>query len=261
MSRNDVAATSEVRSAGRVLDLLEHLQAEPAPCSLAAIASAMLLPKSSTLLLLRTLVGHGYATRDADGLYTATPGPSRGPLVARLLDAAVPVMAELCANLRETVLLGVPNAGRVRVVAKQVSPQELRYDADLTHPRPAYCTAMGRVLLAALPPDQRRRALAASPLRAYTPHTLTDPEALEQLLRQAREAGYATVEEQFVQGCSGVAAPITDGTGRVVAALDVASVVPRFAVTRDHLIAGAIAAAAEISQRLREAGPDTNNHR
>jgi DNA-binding IclR family transcriptional regulator len=210
----------------------------------------VLLFGSSTLLLLRTLVGHGYATRDTDGHYAATPGPPRGHLVARLLDAAVPVMTELCATLRETVLLGVPSAGRVRVVAKEVSPQELRYDADLTHLRPCYCTAMGRVLLASLPPDQRRRALAASPLRAYTPHTLTDPDALEQVLRQAREAGYATVEEQFVQGCSGVAAPITDRAGRVVAALDVASVVPRFAMTRDRLVAGAVTAAAEISRGL-----------
>jgi DNA-binding IclR family transcriptional regulator len=244
---------SEVRSAGRVLDLLEYLQAGSAPQSLSAIAHALLLPKSSTLQLLRTLVGHGYAIRDEDGHYVAVEAPARAEHRRLLLDAAIPVMAEFCGSLRETLILGVmTHGGMVRALAKEVSPQELRYDADLSALRPSYCTAMGRVLLAALPLAQRRRALNVQPLRAFTPHTLTDPEALEAVLQHVRQLGYATIEEQYAEGCSGAAAPIRDARDQVIGALDVASVVPRFSVNREQLVRGAIAAADRISARLRE---------
>nr|WP_283949560.1 IclR family transcriptional regulator C-terminal domain-containing protein [Limobrevibacterium gyesilva] len=164
-------------------------------------------------------------------------------------------MQDLRARVKETILLGVLAQGsRVRALAKEVSPLELRYDADLGHLRPAYCTAMGRLLLAHLPPAQWRRALLGRKLRALTPHTVTDSAALEAILARVRQDGYATIEQQYVLGGSGVAAPVVDAEGQVVAALNIASVSSRFDHGRDRLIQGAVEAARRVSRRLHDAG-------
>jgi IclR family pca regulon transcriptional regulator len=252
--RSTRAAAPEVRSAGRVLDLLAHLQAQPVPQSLSAVAAALLLPKSSTLLLLRTLVGRGYAVRLDDDRYAARARPPVDPRPA-LLEAALPIMRELCARLNETVLLGVSAPGaRIQVIAKEVGQQELRYDADLAHLRPAFCTAMGRIFLADLPPPARRRALRARKLRPLTPHSVTDPQLLDALLDQVAAEGHAVVEEQYALGGSGVAAPVRDGQGRLLAALDIASVTARFDRARPLLVAAAIEGAQRLSHRLRHLG-------
>jgi len=245
---------TEVRSAGRVLDLLDYLQAQAEARSLSQIARDLVLPKSSTLLLLRTLVERGYAQRDAKDHYAIVLLRAMPPAIDdRLIEAALPEMRAWSGQTRETVLLGVMvEGGNMRVLAKQVSTQELRYDADLTSLRPSYCTAMGRVVLASLPRAQRLRVLTARKLRPFTPLTVTDPAAIERILQQAEADGYASVEEQYVLGASGVAAPIRDAGGRVVAALDIASVSSRFDATRGDLIAAAIACAEAIGKHLRQ---------
>lgn len=242
---------SEVRSAGRVLDILQFLQTQAGPKSLSAIATALLLPKSSTLLLLRTLVTRGYVIRTRNDLYHAT---IRLALHDRLVEVARPVMREVCAETRETVLLGVlASSGRVRALAKEVSPQDLRYDADLAPLRPGYCTAMGRVLLAGLPPEQQAQLLGVTPLKPFTPHTVTEPDALRTLLGDVAAKGYADVDEEYAIGGAGVAAPVRDAHGGVIAALDIASVKARFNLVRESLTRAAVDAADLISRRLREA--------
>lgn len=243
---------AEVRSAGRVLDLLEYLQGQTEPRSLSQIALDLVLPKSSTLLLLRTLVDRGYVRRDArdDYVIERHRGVSKS-INDRLVEVAVPEMLSCSNRTGETVLLGVlVDGGQTRALAKQVSRQELRYDADLSALRPSYCTAMGRVLLAALPRTQRLRVLTARKLRPFTPITVTDPATLELILQRVEAEGFATVEEQYVLGASGVAAPIRDHAGRVVAALDIASVSSRFGATRTELIAAAVTCAEAIGKLL-----------
>jgi IclR family pca regulon transcriptional regulator len=69
----------------------------------------------------------------------------------RILRVAPPVMTTLAAEAGETVLLGMPDAaGMVRLLAKEASPSDIRFDIELPRKVPAYCTALGRVLLARL---------------------------------------------------------------------------------------------------------------
>ncbi len=249
---------AEVRSAGRVLDLLEYLQGQTAARSLSQIALDTGLPKSSALLLLRTLVERGYVLRNSSGSYVIELHRSAPQSINdRLIEVAVPEMHACSNKTRETVLLGVlVDGGQMRVLAKQISTQELRYDADLTALRPSYCTAMGRVMLAALPRAQRLRMLMARKLRPFTSLTVTDPGALEVILRQVETEGYATVEEQYVLGASGVAAPVRNGAGRVVAALDIASVSSRFGSNRTELVSAAMTCAETIGKLLCDTEPD-----
>jgi DNA-binding IclR family transcriptional regulator len=251
MSVND----TEVKSAGRVLGILEFLTRSGAPTTLAEIAVALDLPKSSAHALLRTLLLRGYVERDEAERYVLVPAFRDGSWIGgrdgQLAAMARPVMEQLRRDLRETVILGARGAGGdVRIVSKLVSPEQIRYDTDTHGLRPAYCTAMGRVLLAWW--DQRALDGYLSRLRprAITPRTVTDVARIRALVERVRAEGIAVVEEEFAIGGSGAAAPVFDGSGRLVAALNVAAATRRFPGARRRIVDALARGARRISQRL-----------
>ena len=232
-----------VRSAARVLDLLEFLAGSERGVSLTAAASSLRLPKSSTLMLLRTLVERGYVRRNEEDHYVLNESFRTrgfgwgGSRFARLIAASRPVMERLCEKVGETVILGVLDEdGRVRLLAKAVAAQDIRYDVDITTRLPAFCTAMGRVLLGSLPRERQTAILEASERTKLTPETATELGRLHRLIDQAGRLGYAIVEEEFSLGGTGVAAPVLDRDGRVIATLNVACVTRRFQSKRKIVI-------------------------
>jgi DNA-binding IclR family transcriptional regulator len=246
---------AEVKSAARVLEILEFLTRSGAPASLADITVALGLPKSSAHALLRTLLLRGYVARDDAERYALVPAFRDGSWIGgrdgQLAAMARPVMEQLRRDLRETVILGVRgDGGDVRIVAKLVSPEEIRYDTDMHGLRPAYCTAMGRVLLAWWDPPAREAYFARLQPQAVTPQTVTDIGRLRALVAQVRVAGVAVVEEEFAIGGSGAAAPVFDGSGRAVAALNVAATTGRFPGARQRIIDAVLHGARRLSQRL-----------
>jgi IclR family pca regulon transcriptional regulator len=86
---------------------------------------------------------------------------------------------------------------------------------------PAYCTSMGRVLLAALPPDELERRLASTELSARTRHTLVDMDAVRSRIAQAQRQGWCLVNQELEEGLISIAAPLVDRTGRTIAALNI----------------------------------------
>jgi DNA-binding IclR family transcriptional regulator len=247
---------SEVRSAVRVLELLEYLSRSPGPAALKDVVGTLGFPKSSAHALLQTLVSRGYVERDGTDRYALAEGFRDGAAwvgghQARLLAAACPVLEELRDALRETVMIGVRGAGgEVGIAAKLVSPEEIRYDTDMNGLRPAYCTAMGRVLLAHWDEDAREDYLARTPLEPKTPRTITDPDALRAVLHGVRAKGHAIADEEMVIGGVGTAAPIFDGRGQCVAALNVATVTHRYRLRGETIIEGVMRGAARISRQL-----------
>jgi DNA-binding IclR family transcriptional regulator len=248
--------TDSVRSASRVLDLLEHLAAQSEGVSLTQAAASLNLPKSSTLMLLRTLLARGYVTREAGDLYRLNETFRRvgfgwgGHRLARLIALAEPVMQELCGTVGETVILGALEGTHVRLLAKAVAPQAIRYDADLSTPSPAYCTAIGRVLLAFASPDRCEEVLLASKREKLTAATVTALPALQAIIRGASIERLAIVEEEFALGGTGIAAPVFGPDGAALAALDVACVTTRFHLKRAAVIAALQGAAGRLSALL-----------
>lgn len=232
-----------VPSAARVLDLLEYLAGQPDGASLSEAVAALGLPKSSTLMLLRTLATRGYALRDAADRYRLNPAFRAhgfgwgGHRHARLVALAEPLMAKLRDAVGETVLLGVAEAGGVRLLAKAVAPADLRYDVELSRPSPFYCTAMGRVLTAFAPESAQAAMLEAVPRVALTPSTVTELPALRAIVAGVRAASLAIVEEEWVLGGTGIAVPVLGADGGILATLDVGCVTMRFHAKRDHIIA------------------------
>jgi IclR family pca regulon transcriptional regulator len=88
---------------------------------------------------------------------------------------------------------------------------------------PAYATSMGRVLLAALPPAELDERLARTEIRPLTRKTVADETRLRAGLEQARDQGWAMVDQELEEGVRSAAAPIRDASGTVVAALNVSA--------------------------------------
>jgi IclR family pca regulon transcriptional regulator len=99
---------------------------------------------------------------------------------------------------------------------------------------PAYCTAMGRVLLAALPPDHARQLLEAGERPQVTDKTITDVDELMAELRKVAGQGYALIDGELEAGSRAVAVPLRNITGETVAAVNVASPSSRLTDQRLH---------------------------
>ena len=245
-----------VKSAARVLDILELLARSAEPMALKDLVAVLALPKSSAHALLRTLQSRGYVERDAADRYALnqsmrqSAGWIGGPQ-AHLAAVARPVMEQLRDELEESVFLGVRSGrGDVKVIAKAVSRAAIRYDSDDPNPRTAYCTGMGRILLAFWDKKSTAAYLMRTRLRPHTPKTVPDPGRLRATLAKAPTDGYTVVEEEYVIGGSATAAPVFGGDGTVVAALNVGTVSARYPAAKPRIIAGVVRAPAAISQRL-----------
>jgi DNA-binding IclR family transcriptional regulator len=245
-----------VRSAARVLDLLEYLSGQESGAPLSESCEALGLPKSSTLMLLRTLLVRGYVVRDQADRYRLNETFRRhgfgwgGHRYARLIALAEPVMEQLCAEVGESVLLGAPERGVVKLLSKVVAQQPIRYDVELSTTMPFYGSAMGRVLMAYSSEEQREAMLRASPRVKLTPLTETRIEVLRKIVAAVGEAGIAVIEEEFALGGTGIAAPIFSPDGSILASLDIGCVSPRFPMKRAVILEALPRAAAALTQSL-----------
>lgn len=232
-----------VRSAARVLDLLEYFSASGSSFSLAEIASRFSLPKSSALGLLRTLCSRGYVVRDDQGQYTLNAYFRQhgfgwgGDALAHLVAIAAPVMAEMAAELGESISLGaLQDSGHLKVLEQALSHQAIRYEAKPGHTFPVYCSAMGRIILANTAPAQRDALLERHPRVALTPYTRTDLADIHERIAQAAREGYCVVEEECELGGTGLAMAILGKDGQPIAALNVAFISARFAAKREQAV-------------------------
>jgi IclR family pca regulon transcriptional regulator len=245
----------EVKSAARVLELLEFLSGCTEPVTLKEITAELGYPKSSAHALAQTLVSRGYAIQDATERYVLVHGDRHGSSTrareARLLAAAHPVMQDLRDRTDETVLVSTRTGrGEIKRLAKCVSRQTVRYDTDLDGFAVSYCTATGRVLLAYWDEAAVDAYFARTQIVAYTPFTVTEPSRLRDMLAQVRRDGIAINDQEYVLGATGIAAPLRDHDGAVVAALNLGTLTMRYQLRRDEIIAAVKDAADQISRRF-----------
>lgn len=246
--------SDEIKSAARVLDMLELFSARCDGLTLSEVARGLELPKSSTLGLLRTLHKRGYLVREDDNdAYRLNDMIRRDGFArhGRILRVAPPVMRSLAQDAGETVLLGMPDApGMVRLLAKEASPSDIRYDIELPRKVPAYCTALGRVLLARLDDDALEAALDSVPRASLTATTKVDRAAVIDAVTAARETGFSVVADEFAVGGTGVAAVIPLGPGQPLAALGLACISQRYAQDPARLHAQLGSAIAQIADAM-----------
>ena len=221
-----------VKSATRVLDLLELLATHPAALRIKEIATELDIPQSSASMLVATVEHRGYLERDGDR-YRITRELSESGWVAGkrgvLLRAARPHMQKLTETTGESCFLGVlSRTHMLQYVEKVVSQSSLRYDADLRAPRAAYATTNGLALLAALPGEEFESFLGDIRLEAITPHTITSKPQLRAEIEKVRREGFSELRDTHVVGAWGLARAIHDANGVAVASLCVIAPSDRF---------------------------------
>lgn len=245
-----------VKSAERVLRLLEHLAAASEPVGVSDVARQLDVPKSSAQALLETLVRMDYANRRGTA-YELAEGMRRGTWVggdfALLRRTARPLMERVTAETGESSFLGIMLTGwRIRYIDKVVSPNEVRYDGGLAHDRPAYCTSIGQLFLAEASEQELTKFFKTVLLEKVTPDTKTDPRQLREILGRVREQGFAESRNGHVAGASGIAAPIYGASGRIIAGITIGAPTWRFDEERTALIAATTKCASDITQALAE---------
>ncbi len=247
-------ADAGVKSATRVLDLMEYLARWGRACTHAEIADALAIPKSSLTQLLRTLVQRGYLTYSAaDKSYTL--GPTVATLARRqgesrdIVELALPALERITDETRESAALNLLRGDKSEVVACVMSPQRLFYQMKVGDTAPLYATSGGKAILANLPEEMLEDYLQRVSLQQITPKTITEIDVLRQNLAEARAQGYATVEEEFTPGIAGVARPILSSAGFALASINVAVPVARLDDALRQSCMDALAEAALVVQK------------
>jgi DNA-binding IclR family transcriptional regulator len=252
--RSKFVDNTESASVHRALDILELLADAPAAVGLTEIARRAGGPKATVHRLLATLQTRGYVVQDSrSGAYSAGVRCFElGSSWVQNLDlrtAAAPVLADLNSRTQETVHLAIYDEGEVVYVDKLESPHPVVARSYVGRRCPAFCVATGRTLLAFQPHREIAQVLGR-PLPVFTPRTITDLAELRALLDEVRERGYAVNHESYREGVGGVAAPIRDHTGAVVAAVGCCVPEHRFGPDRFGLLREQTVLAADRISRL-----------
>jgi len=222
-----------VQSVDRALDVLEVLARGEGPVGVGDIAAATGLAQGTAHRLLRSLQGRGYVRHDASRKYTLGAaafllGDAAQRSLARI---ARPHLTALVALSGETSNLAVLEGDDVVYLAQVSSPHTLRMFAEVGRHVPPHSTAVGKVLLSAMPRERAVAILGRRGLAPMTPHTITGLPALFDELDTTRARGWAADEEEQELGIRCVAVPV-GREGRVVAALSLSGPAERFAGAR-----------------------------
>ena len=177
----------------------------------------------------------------------------------RLLALAPPVLHDLVAALGETAHLSVRDGDAVVTLLTEPSPSVVRAIEWTGRAVPAHCTSAGRALL--LDHDERslRALLGDGELPAPGPEAPRDIGELARRIATARTRGYAAIDGEFEDGHTGVAAPVRDFRGRIVAAVNVSAPAFRLGPRLDAAGREVKAAARGLSARLGHEQPERND--
>jgi len=208
--------------AERLLDLLECLST--APLTVREISEKSGIPISTVHRLIRPLLSRKYLLRQGRGRYglglASLELSSRADFDAIITSATRPIIANLARNCRRTVHLGVFRNNLVRYLVRIEAGYSRPPSQEMTELE-AYCTAIGKVLLAQLSPEQLDEYLAPGDFVSLTETTISQPDFLRTELDEVRNQGWAIDRGEMYPELRCLAAPIHDRTGRVIAAISV----------------------------------------
>jgi DNA-binding IclR family transcriptional regulator len=239
---------------GKALEVLDAVAASPGGVRFAELETRGRYPKATLYRLLQTLAREGMVQHDPDsGLYTLGMRLVRLAHVAwrhsSLAPIARPHLDALSADLGQTVHLAQLDHGQVLYVDKRNAAQPVEMYSEAGKVGPAYCTGVGKVLLAHVPAPELDRLLSQQSFHRFTPSTLTDAAALRAELARIRAEGVGYDREEHEAGIICIAVPVLSAQGRCLGALSVTGHADRMTAADLAAFLPALrAAAARISQ-------------
>jgi IclR family pca regulon transcriptional regulator len=221
-----------IDSVDKALQVMTVFSAEHPELSVSRVAELTGLTRATARRILLTFTRLGFA-EEHDRRYRLTAKVLRlgyGYLSsAPWWETAEVHMRGLSTELRESSSLAALDGTEIVYLARVPSPRSVAITLNVGSRLPAYPTSLGRVLLAALPDDELEDYLGTVTLHPLTPHTVTDPDRLREILHGVRRDGYALIDGEREEGVRSVAAGVRH-RGRVIAALNVSVNAARLSV-------------------------------
>ncbi|MQA10170.1 MAG: helix-turn-helix domain-containing protein [Pseudonocardiaceae bacterium] len=228
----------------RALRVLEAVSRPGGPHRLGRIASEAEIAKPSTHRILSSLAGAGYVVNDGAGAYA--PGPRAYALSALFVagkqgenDA---VLRQFQSEVEQTVHVALRSGNYAIYVQKVDNDRPFQMASRVGGHIQLHCTAIGKVILANIPAEERASLLGGTGLPGRTANTITDPGALEAELEKVRADGYAVDDEENEETIRCLAAPLLDRSGQGIGGVSISTIT--FQTSIDQLL--------EFVPRLRE---------
>jgi IclR family pca regulon transcriptional regulator len=194
--------------------------------SLSEVARATGLTRAAARRFLLTLVKLGYVRSDGREFSLRPRVLELGYAYLSglpLPEVAEPHLDELSAKLRESSSISVLDGHHIVYVARVATKRIMTVAISVGTRFPAFAASMGRVLLAALSPEELDKYLAEATFQVFTERTVTDPDQLREIVREVGRQGYSIVDQELEDGLRAIAAPIRDSSGAVTAAINVSA--------------------------------------
>ncbi|NOY54241.1 MAG: IclR family transcriptional regulator [Deltaproteobacteria bacterium] len=216
----------EIKSVSNALDLLEAFTGEDAELGVTELGKRLHLHKNNVFRLLVTLELRGYIeqNRITENYRLGLKPLELGKAFQRhcgLTSHAKEILKRLVSVCNETASIGVFRGGKVIYIDVEETTKSVRVISRLGAVLPAYCTSIGKVLLAAKSRDEILSYLQESSLKSFTEKSVTDPEVLIHQFGQVRRQGYAIDNEEYEESVKCVAVPVRDYSRTVVAGLSI----------------------------------------
>ncbi len=219
-----------VQSLARGLAVIRAFDADHPDLTLSEVANITGLTRAAARRFLLTLVELGYVRTDGRRFSLRPRILELGYAYLSSLslpELAMPTMERLVERVRESCSMAVLDGDEVVYVARVPTKRIMSVAISVGTRFPAYATSMGRVLLSHQPAEAIEAYLKNAELEPLTPRTITDPDVLRDTLDRVRTDGYCLVDEELEEGLRSIAAPIRDGDGKVVAAINMSAHISR----------------------------------
>jgi DNA-binding IclR family transcriptional regulator len=254
-----------VKSAYRVIQILEAVASSRAGLKHGDLAEALKIPKGSLSLLLSDLISQDYlALKDDSRCYVL--GPQVLVIANRylsgldLVQLGRPIMQEMVEATDECVEIAVRRGEEMLVVGREDCSRPLRSVIPIGDRAPLHATAAGKAMLAFFPPEELDQHLSAADLQALTRKTITHPRVLRSELEAIRAGSMAYSREELNEGITAMALPVFDSDGRVNASMVIPVPTIRFNAKKEKRVEGALRkGTTELSRKLGFGGSPGRN--
>ncbi|MCH2078179.1 MAG: IclR family transcriptional regulator [Rhodobacteraceae bacterium] len=210
----------------RLLAIIEEVGRAGIPVSPTAISEAVGLPVPTVHRLLATAEEEGFLQRDVDGR-SFGPGQRLRRLSGNILSSQrirterLLVLRELADEVGETCNLATPGRYGMVYIDRVETHWPLRIQLPVGTQVPFHCTASGKMYLSSLRSDKLSRVLKWLALEPKTDHTITDEADLRKELRETHKRQFSSDNQEFMEGMSAIAVPISDSEGRLLSTLSI----------------------------------------
>jgi IclR family transcriptional regulator, pca regulon regulatory protein len=243
-----------IQSLERGLSVINSFSRQTPRQTLSEVAERTGLTRATARRVLLTLAELGYVTQSGRSFSLTPKVLDLGYSFLssfQIVDLAQPTMERLVDEVRESSSMSILDGSEIVYVARVPTTRIMTISLALGSRLPAYPTSMGRVLLAGLPEDVFEAYLTSTTLESLTPHTITDPLEFRAAIDRCREQGHALVDQELEEGVRSIAAPVHNGRGKVIAAVNVSCHASRVDIDRmlDEFRPRLLDAASEISER------------